>query len=215
MKNLLVKIWYSVLLSCFFMACQSPEPVKEPVDSTAAPGVAQKFDLDKFNSIKVVPIEEYDAFVMARDYRAKVNKSGKWGDYVRSDIPSMIKMLLKMDSAGQTHVKMYFGVSTKKDCYGKEFDNLTLFFEGAKVEGDCIESRNCDSCTLNESQSMRGLKPYNIVHPCPPPPCSGYSRYYIYKDTVKKKVKNTVKNTVGFLRNEDSLKKAQQKPGKN
>lgn len=190
MKNFPLKSMFYLVLLVFINSCQPKDTKKESSGNNEAFEGSTSSDWNKFENINVDPIEVREAYLMAKNYKAKIDTNNKWGDYVRSDIPSMIAMLKKMDSAGKTHVKMYFGVSTKKDCNGRYVDNLTLFFEGGKAIGDCKESKDCDSCTLNEDHYLEGLKPYNIVHPCPPPPCSGYSRYYIYTKDKEGKLRD-------------------------
>lgn len=188
MNKFLSKILFTPALLIFFSGCQTKEPEKETVDTQKTVEESSSANWKKFESIKVEPIEAYDALIMAKNYSKEINSRGKWGDYVRSDIPSMINMLLQMDKKGQTHVKIYFGVSEKKDCSNKVVKNLTLFFEGATVEGECLKD-SCKTCTLNESPNVSTYKPYNVVHPCPPPPCGGYSRYYDYSKTEDLKIR--------------------------
>lgn len=179
MKNKVYVVVMAFLVLILAWGCGN-EPKKE-AEQPEQPKNGEK-------KILVAPIEYDSAHRLTKTYYEQIDRSTNLGKFVWTDIASLRAMLDKFDSIGQDHVRIYFGIKEDSLCSQATNDPrprkrkfLTVFFEGARRpagSGPCTTPL-CDECLLDED-SEKTLKPFDILHPCPPPPCRGYSRYYKY-----------------------------------
>lgn len=119
-------------------------------------------------------IQIQEARKMVELFNRELNPGNTMTRYVSKDIESLKRIIAYFEGEGKTHVKFYFGMDKFETSPGDSIPRLTLFFEGATgIEND----PDLTNPTLNDDRGDKVL-PCNIVHPCPPPNCKGFSRYY-------------------------------------
>jgi hypothetical protein len=185
MKKLLIKICYSVFLGFVVSCSDSPNNSKPDATDSEKPvsqesgtkgELSQNPTADK--KTLIAPVYYKTAFDMASAYQKEFNPNGDRGDYVWTDLASLKTMVEAFEANNDTLVRIYFGIDKRAIC-GVPRKNLTVFFEGAKSNESC-QLDKCYECKMNENTDTTNFKPYDVAQPCPPPPCGGFSRYYIY-----------------------------------
>lgn len=144
---------------------------KEKTDSTnQVQAMGAEAACEEPNSL----ITQAKAKEMVELYSQKLNSQKDLTQYVSKDIEELEKMLTYFKCHGKTHVKFYFGMSPY-DNGEKTVERLTIFMEGAK---ECSSPEPGDVNCLEDGDPADEIKPFDLNHPCPPPKCSGRSRYY-------------------------------------
>lgn len=180
------KSWFfaiSICFSVFVCSCGSSERGGESsgeISSRDAGGSTEAAGLTIPSIIKEIPYLQ--AFEMSRTFSGETIEGDKMNKLVWTDIQSMKEMLQKMEEEqNQTHVRVYFGIKEDEVCLDQTHQRrryLTVFFEGARYNGQGCEPNVCEPCELNEDERVVTIKPYDIMQPCPPPHCNGFSRYF-------------------------------------
>lgn len=192
--KLIFRAFYAIVLLFFVLGCGGEK--KEDNSSSNTPEKEKVEDSQESKTVKEKalltapkPTSAYDAYRAISRYRSKINSNNLYADYVWGELDSLQAMINDLRSSGKTHFKMYFGLDERTNC-GTTSNNLNIIFEGAVLASPCNPD-NCESCQLNEDPVGEGYsKTYNLNHPCPPPRCSGRSRYYFYDNLDKGKLRN-------------------------
>lgn len=163
---------YCSLFAFLLWSCNNqPQGQNEIADST---NQVQAMEAEAACEEPTSLITQAQAKEMVELYSRKLNSENNLTQYVTKDIEELEKMLAYFKCHGKTHVKFYFGM-TPFENGEKTVDRLTIFMEGAK---ECGSPEPGDVNCFDDGDPADEIKPFDLTHPCPPPVCTGRSRYY-------------------------------------
>lgn len=174
MKKVFFTFLQSILVFFVAISCSSgpTSTTSETATADSAASTSVAATLDGAPPAETIQIR--DARKMVELFNRELNSGNSMTRYVSKDIESLKRIIAYFEGVGKTHVKFYFGMDKYETSPGDSVPRLTLFFEGATgIEHD----PDLTNPTLNDDRGDKVL-PCNVVFPCPPPSCKGYSRYY-------------------------------------